>query len=146
MGYKFNTEEGSREFKIVERPVREVVRLMNVEDTTLFEEIQLVRDACRKVLGDRDMVDVDKKTDVQIPSSNYIVTHACNSFLAPEFSCLAVDIGTHAIIDCDDAVENGLGAQVGGSETELELGYDEIFDIGNNNDYDTYENDYLCLL
>ena len=146
VGYKFNTEDGSRQFKIVERPVREVVRLMNVEDTTLFEEIQSVRDTCRQVLGNADMVDVQKKTVVKARSSNYIVTNACNSFLAPEFSCMAVDIGTHAILDCDDMLGGGVGAQLGGSETELGLPHDEIFNIENDNVYDTYENDYLCLL
>ena len=40
VGYKYDTEQGEREFKVVERPVRECVKLHNLEDTTLFDDIK----------------------------------------------------------------------------------------------------------
>ena len=36
---------------LVERPVREVVRLFNIEDTLFFDEIQQARDLAKQVVG-----------------------------------------------------------------------------------------------
>ena len=38
-------------FRVVERPVRECVKLLNLEDTTLFDDIRAVREASREILG-----------------------------------------------------------------------------------------------
>ena len=44
VGYKYDTEQGDRQFRLVERPVRECIKLFNLEDTTLFDEIERVRE------------------------------------------------------------------------------------------------------
>jgi len=38
-------------FRTVERPVRECVKLVNIEDTTLFEDIAKVRESSKKILS-----------------------------------------------------------------------------------------------
>ena len=40
IGYKFDTIAGERIFQIVERPVREVVKLMHIDDTSIFYDIK----------------------------------------------------------------------------------------------------------
>ena len=50
VGYKFDTEQGTREFRTVERPARECVKLWNLEDTTIFDDIREVRDASQTIL------------------------------------------------------------------------------------------------
>ena len=51
VGYKYESEPGKRDFRLVERPVRECVKLFNIEDTTIFEDIRSVRDFCKDLLG-----------------------------------------------------------------------------------------------
>lgn len=51
IGYKYDTEQGERSFRLVERPIRECVKLVNLEDTTLYEDIEMVRNASKKILG-----------------------------------------------------------------------------------------------
>ena len=39
VSYKYDTENDGRKFSTVQRPVREIVRLFNIEDTFLLEDI-----------------------------------------------------------------------------------------------------------
>ena len=50
VGNRYDSEQGTREFRIVEWPARECVRLMNLEDTTLFDEIKTDPDASQVIL------------------------------------------------------------------------------------------------
>ena len=148
IGYKFDTEQGNREFRVVERPVRECVKLMNLEDTTLFDDIKAVREACQEVL--REDLGLGQVQDVavsDIPST--MVTYACNVSSDPVFSCSAVDVGTHARFD-NDEVSCSVGDQIGEAEREIELNdemNDMFFDIDtNDNYYDKFNDNCLCLL
>ena len=146
IGYKFDTEQGSREFRVVERPVRECVKLMNLEDTTLFDDIKTVREACQDVLGDQSMGQVQ---DGAVAGSSSMVTYACNVSSDAVFSCRAVDVGTHARFD-SDGVYCSVGDQIGEAEREIELDdemNDMFFDIDTNDTYyDKFNDDCLCLL
>ena len=145
VGYRYDSEQGTREFRIVERPARECVRLMNLEDTTLFDEIKAVHDASRLILGEEDVGGVQQDGTV----SQSLVTYACNSSVDPEFQLTAVDVGTHARFDacCTSSSCNGV-VQIGDGENELQLGEDldmMFFDI--DDDYnDKFNDTCLCLL
>ena len=52
VGYKYDTEDGRRDFRLVERPVRQCVKLWNIEDTTILEDIARVRQASADILGE----------------------------------------------------------------------------------------------
>ena len=156
VGYRFNTEDGVREFKVVERPVRECVRLMNIEDTTLMEDIKSVREASQAVLG-TNVIFMGLGSDAEEPlggpgsdaerSFSPILTYACNSTLVPGYRCTAVDIGTHAISYDDEGVQDCCGTGIGHEEARLGLDYDKIFDITNDiDDYDKFNDISLILL
>ena len=53
---------------LVERPVREVIKLFNIEDTTLLEDIERTRNLCQAILKERD----------EIPSSDKDTKQFCN--------------------------------------------------------------------
>ena len=53
ISYKHDTEDGSRKMSIVDRPVRQVVKLCNIEDTSLLDDIAAVRNAAKKIINDR---------------------------------------------------------------------------------------------
>ena len=56
VSYNHDTEDGQKVFKIVDRPVRQVVKLMNIDDTTIIEDIQKVHMDARKRIGDQKLV------------------------------------------------------------------------------------------
>ena len=56
ISYKHDTEDGSRKMTIVERPVRQVVKLGDIEDTSLLDDITAVRNAAKKIIDDRSIV------------------------------------------------------------------------------------------
>ena len=56
VSYNHDTEDGQKVFKIVDRPVRQVVKLMNIDDTTLIQDIQKVHMDARKRIGDQKLV------------------------------------------------------------------------------------------
>ena len=62
---KYDTIQGERDFRVVERPVGECVRLLNVEDASIFEDIRAVRDACKEILGDEEL-----STTPSVPGSD----------------------------------------------------------------------------
>ena len=55
VGYKYSSEEGEKTFRVVERPVRECVKLLNIDDTTIFEDIERVREECKRILGEEEL-------------------------------------------------------------------------------------------
>ena len=55
VSYKHDTEDGERKFSIVERPVRECIKLMNIEDTSLLDDIKAVQKASQEFL-DKDKI------------------------------------------------------------------------------------------
>ena len=68
ISYKHDTEDGERQLSIVERPAREVVKLMNINDTSLLEDIKAVQDVAKKILDERKIVpetEIDKLIDTQ---------------------------------------------------------------------------------
>ena len=56
VSYKHNTEDGERKFSIVERPARECIKLFNIEDTSLLDDIRAVQTSCKKILDDEQIV------------------------------------------------------------------------------------------
>ena len=55
ISYKHDTESGERKLSIVDRPVRECIRLLNIEDTSLLEDIAAVKKQAEKILDDENI-------------------------------------------------------------------------------------------
>ena len=58
-----DTMEG--EINVVERPVRECVRLFNIEDTSLLDDIQAVRAAAEKILDEGNIVPISELDQIR---------------------------------------------------------------------------------
>ena len=56
VSYKHDTESGKKEFRIVERPVRQMIKLMNIEDTTLIEDIRKVHESAKRKIREQKLV------------------------------------------------------------------------------------------
>ena len=56
ISYKHDTEDGSRKMTIVDRPVRQVVKLCDIEDSSLLDDIAAVRNAAEKIIDKRRIV------------------------------------------------------------------------------------------
>merc|ERR1711942_526835 len=56
ISYKHDTEDGSRKMSIVDRPVRQVVKLCDIEDTSLLDDIAAVRNAAKRIIDNRKVV------------------------------------------------------------------------------------------
>ena len=56
ISYKNKTDEGKVKFNVVERPVRECVKLLNIEDTHFLDDIEKVRQESTKVINSRKIV------------------------------------------------------------------------------------------
>ena len=69
VSYKHDTTNGTRVSQTIERPVREVVKLMNIEDTTLLDDIKLVQEEAQRLFNTRKVVTDEELLD--IASSNY---------------------------------------------------------------------------
>ena len=54
VSYKQTNEEGEGEINVVERPARECVKLFNIEDTTLLDDIKAVREAAKQILDEKE--------------------------------------------------------------------------------------------
>ena len=129
IGYKYDTEQGERLFRTVERPVRECVKLYNIEDTSLFEDIARVREISKKILScDVSWYVPEVEEDVR----GFLHTVGCNTVLSnvPE-SFTAADFGY--------LVQTEFGNDVGHEhvlegETEIgaELNQNVIFMIDKN--------------
>ena len=76
VSYKHNTEDGERKFSIVERPARECIKLFNIEDTSLLDDIRAVQTSCKKILDDEQIVpqsildDAPPKPDTELFDDN----------------------------------------------------------------------------
>ena len=148
VGYKFNTEQGTREFRVVERPARECVKLMSVDDTTLLDDIREVREAAEAILGD-EILHVRMDTDKIDERFHKVTTCACNQLLHLDsvFSCAAIDICTHSRSSYDVHAIDGYRDEIWSGERQLQIESDyddEIFDI--DNDYDKIYDDMIYLL
>ena len=64
IGYKYDTENGERKFKIVERPVREIVKLQHIDETSIIEDIKNVQVEARKLFDSHKIVTDDELFDV----------------------------------------------------------------------------------
>ena len=61
ISYKqINIDTLDGEINVVERPVRECVRLFNIEDTSLLDDIQAVRVAAGKLLDESNIVPISE--------------------------------------------------------------------------------------
>ena len=56
VSYKHDTEDGERKFSIVERPARECIKLMNIEDTSLLDDIRAAQKFLKKLLDEEQIV------------------------------------------------------------------------------------------
>ena len=176
IGYKFDSEQGVREFRVVQRPVREVVKLWNLEETTLFDDIREVRAASKAIIhGDVAMVpsfcqmlglsvapDFSSSIGQGFSSSNdeknavvphYSVGHVCNPIESSDigYNAAAIIVGTHATYG-DDAILN-FSHVCNDSKMEddfLDIDMDEeFFMIRDQNDYDKndkYDDNDILLL
>ena len=115
---------------------------MNLEDTTLLEDLKRVRDEA-KVILDRDLPLV-RDNGVQDSSQGCMVTYACNSFIGSEYACTSVDIGTLASSFVLDSVHDCTTDGIGQAEAKLGFQHDEIFDL--NHTYDRLDDNSLILL
>ena len=154
VGYKFDSEQGSRQFRVVERPVRECVKLLSLDDTTLLEDIQLVRDASKSIL-DGDDVPIIAASNAAGYAPHNLITYACNQVLSlePIFRSAAVDIGTLAISsDVDTCTHVDDGFVIGKEERDMGVAAefnDKIYEVDYDNDiYDDmlYDDENLILL
>ena len=62
ISFKHDTEDGSRKLSIVDRPVRQVVKLCDIEDSSLLDDITAVRNAAKKIIDDRNVEEIDDST------------------------------------------------------------------------------------
>ena len=117
-----------------------------MEETTLFDDIRAVRDACRVILGDDELL---RSPTLLVSSVGHccVASYACNSVQGSSVDRmdLSVNIGTHAMPDgCELSVADH-GVPV---EYEDEMINDKLdnqfFDI--DYDYDDMYNDKLLLL
>ena len=166
VGYKYDTENGSREFRVVERPARECVKIWNVEDTTLLDDIRAVREASQKILGNNQVtgstygVFHGEESSCGDGSSNGgglsnsdgidVATFACNSSNGLDiYSITAIDVGTHATSIYDAASSSfHVDRDIGDEDVMMDEDLDSMF-FEIENDYDTYDdkfNDILLLL
>ena len=56
ISYKHDTENGERKFRIVERPVRQTVKLMNIDETSLIDDIRKVHEDASKRFDDQKLI------------------------------------------------------------------------------------------
>ena len=140
MGYKFDTEQGSREFRVAERPARECVKLWNLEDTTIFDDIRAVHQTCRSILCDDELLVVPEAAAASSCClGSYAVNSGRDSSLVHSIS--SVNIGTHARLDecfshlslADVSVQSGYGDDM--INDDLDKRFFEI-------DYDNYDKIY----
>ena len=67
ISYKHDTEDGSRKMTIVDRPVRQVVKLCDIEDSSLLDDITAVRNAAKKIIDERRIVPESEFKEVDKP-------------------------------------------------------------------------------
>ena len=76
IGYKYNTEGGEKVFKTVERPVREIVKLLNIDDTCLLDDIRSVQNHARKLFDTQKLVTSDEIRDIpSVPDHDAFIAY-----------------------------------------------------------------------
>ena len=146
VGYKFDSEQGDRVFRTVERPVREVIKLFNVEDTSLFEEIAEVRSACEQILSSSVVwYHASNSSLLELPH-----TYACNSSLSfCSHGYCATDIGFLVQAQFEDGCQAECAVIDDSLWGETEIGMDsednDTFFMINNNDTCNDKFDKICL-
>ena len=68
VSYKHDTEDGEQKFSIVERPARECIKLLNIEDTSLLDDIRAVQKSSQELLDEEQVVPqslLDEITQIQ---------------------------------------------------------------------------------
>ena len=139
IGYKYDTEQGERKFRLVERPIRECVRLLNLEDTTIFEDIEAVRNASREILGYSVVWDSQQGRS---STRRSFQTFACNSASVVDRDRIcSVDLGYQ--INAHENDVTAASVDFGRAERELGLFEEEnyIFFDTNIDEYDDNLND-----
>ena len=66
VSYKQTNEGGRENMNVIERPVRECIKLFNIEDTSLIDDIEAVRKASAKILDNQRVMsetELEKITD-----------------------------------------------------------------------------------
>ena len=69
VSYKQTNDDGEGEINVIERPARECVKLFNIEDSTLLDDMKAVREASKKILDEKNIVpesELNKMFDDQI--------------------------------------------------------------------------------
>ena len=149
VGYKYDSEQGSRQFRMVERPVRECVKLFNLDDTTIFEDIKAVREASKSILYGEETSSL-AASNVATLGSHSLVTYACNAaFPDPLHRIAAVDFGTLAMSVDNTCSYDDYGMDIGRDEKEmkLDIGFnDKIFEIDYDDLNDTIYDDKTLIL
>ena len=143
IGYKYDTEQGERIFKVVERPVRECVKLFNIEDTTLFQDIEAVREMSKNILGLH--VNWNSRHNMHQP----LTTFACNALSRQTvYESCSTDIG-YEILSLANAASSG-DMDYDCDEKKLDATDDnDIFfnTMIDDENYDKGDYDYdICLL
>ena len=68
ISYKQLNDKLEGDINVVERPARECVKLFNIEDTSLLDDIKAVRDAAEQILDEKQVVtkkEIDELFDDQ---------------------------------------------------------------------------------
>ena len=117
ISYKHDTEDGSRKLSIVDRPVRQVVKLCNIDDTSLLDDIAAVRKAAKKIIDDRkvvtqkeiqEIITIEEKSIDKIPSQEIIdavpspVKNDLNLSPSPSLLLKPITIGYAVNVDTEE--------------------------------------------
>ena len=65
-------EDENWRHSVVERPARSVVKLVNIEDTSLIEDMKKVEELSRIILGKQKPVLYDKKSEHEVSSEDKV--------------------------------------------------------------------------
>ena len=115
IGYKYDSENGERVFKTVERPVRQIVKLMEVNDTSLLDDIKNVQEAAKVLFDSHKLVTPDEIRDIR----NAITDKPHESFFVHTFReapiprdllldaenfAFQIDYSPHDVLENDEGV------------------------------------------
>ena len=85
IGYKYNMEGGEKVFKTVERPVREIVKLLHIDDTCLLDDIRSVQNHARKSFDTQKLVTSDEIRNTSSASIGKFDLHTnCTTLPSPK--------------------------------------------------------------
>ena len=114
VSYKHDTTTGERKYQEVERPVREIVKLFNIEDTTLLEDIKKVQDAAKqtlnssKIVTDEDLIDFGSSSRCD---DNSFLSYTVRSEPSPShliFTTEDIGLSLNKEYNDEDTTEDGM--------------------------------------